>query len=254
MFKFKSYTFLIGGMDLEMTTIISLLRRKRLNYIDKDLQWGAQLSTFKEYFNDENTFVGIELIEDIQPPRHYICIDHHNDKSYKPASLQQIADLLGIILNRKQLLICANDSGYIPAMETMGANPLEISKLRKRDKKAQGVKPLDERLADKSISEYLRIQGDIICVEAQTPHFSTITDKLYPFNKLLISFENRFVYYGHGVGILMKQYQELISQKKAFYGGGVAGYFGLSNNAFSLRDANTMKEEIINTIQKNGNA
>lgn len=243
--KFDKFIFLIGGMDLEMSTIIELLNSNNLNYIDKQLQWGATLSVYQSYFNDENIFVGIELIEDIDPPKNYICIDHHNENSYKPASLQQIADLLEITLNRNQLLICANDAGYIPAMEAMGATKEEIESIRREDRLQQGVTEEDERLAVLSIKENLTIKNDITIVEALTPRFSTITDILFPYNKLLISFQDHLVYYGDGVDKIENRYQVLISRKKAFCGGGKSGFFGISKGQLSMDEIELIKNEIM---------
>jgi len=76
-----NYKYLIGGMDLEMATIIELLEQNGLQIINLHLSWGASLSAYKAYFNDQDTFVGIELTQDIEPPKHYICLDHHNENS-----------------------------------------------------------------------------------------------------------------------------------------------------------------------------
>ncbi|MCL4481197.1 MAG: hypothetical protein M1445_01005 [Bacteroidetes bacterium] len=86
-----NYMFLIGGADLEMLTIKHILTAngfaERENIADLHLQWGAKLSDYKNLFNNKQTFVGIELTPDIDPPRHYIPIDHHNENSNKSSSL-----------------------------------------------------------------------------------------------------------------------------------------------------------------------
>jgi len=109
---FTTTVFLLGGHDLEMVTIKQLLFEHGFtegkNIEDVNLQWGAKLSEYKHLFNDEQTFVGIELEMDIDPPLHYIRIDHHNENSHKPSSLEQLAELLDITLTKKQQLILNN--------------------------------------------------------------------------------------------------------------------------------------------------
>lgn len=155
------YLFLIGGKDLEMEAITKLLTDNMLQFADHKLKWGAKLSSYQSLFNDYQTFVGIELVPDIALPKHYIGIDHHNENSHKKSSLEQIIERLEGDLNlktdfRRDLqLIAANDSGYIPAMLNMGATHDEVSDIRRRDRKAQGVTPEDELLADQSIHGHI---------------------------------------------------------------------------------------------------
>jgi len=89
--------FLIGGSDLEMLTIKRILTANGFaegeNMADLHLQWGAKLSDYKEFFNNKQTFVGIELTQDIDPPPYYINIDHHNENSHKSTSLEQVIEL-----------------------------------------------------------------------------------------------------------------------------------------------------------------
>ena len=118
--NYPDFLFLIGGKDLEMEAILQLLTDNQLQVADHNLQWGAKLSSYQTHFNDNQTFVGIELIEDIARPKHYIKIDHHNENSHKRSSLEQIIELmekylhLKIEFTRDLQLIAANDSGYLP--------------------------------------------------------------------------------------------------------------------------------------------
>jgi len=85
-----NFLFLLGGTDLEMVEIKRLLTAHALalgkSDTDAELRWGAKLSNYQNLFNDTQTFVGIELIQDIDPPPHYINIDHHNENSDRPSS------------------------------------------------------------------------------------------------------------------------------------------------------------------------
>lgn len=143
----QQYHFLLGGYDLEMVTIKTILEQQGIPFSDKQLKWGAKLSAYADVLNDEDHFVGIELIEDISTPKHYTLIDHHNEYAHLNSSLEQVAALLYINLDREKQLIAANDKGYIPAMEAKGAASDEITVIQERDRETQGVTEKDEQLA-----------------------------------------------------------------------------------------------------------
>src|SRR3972149_2622914 len=228
----KKYIFLLGGCDLEMAAIKELLLKHvdESRVKDKKLTWGAKLSDYKEYFNERSTFVGIELTEDTGPPENYIRIDHHNENADKPSSIEQIAELLQIKLNREQELIAANDKGYIPALEKYGATKEEITEIRRKDRAAQGVTEKDEKLAEESLQNLIK-DKDITIVKSKTKHFSAITDRLYPCNSLLIYTNNELTYYGKGASGLSGHFSQLIKENKAYSGGGENGFFGIAENA-----------------------
>jgi len=226
------YVFLLGGRDLEMITIKRMLIDSGFeepeSIADLNLQWGAKLSTYQNRFNDELTFVGIELSQDIVPPPHYINIDHHNENANKPSSIEQIAKLLGIELTREQQLIAANDKGFIPAMEALGATREEIADIRRRDREAQGVTEEDERLGEKSIRKFRKQKGEITLVKSLTSKFSTITDRLYPCDQLIVYTDNELNYFGRETNRLNEAFAQLINENKAYSGGTSNGFFGLT--------------------------
>ena len=248
------FLFLIGGKDLEMEAITQLLTDNHLQVADCNLQWGAKLSSYQAIFNDYQTFVGIELVPDIAPPKHYIEIDHHNENSHKKSSLEQIIVLLEGDLNLKTdfvrdlQLIAANDSGYIPAMLNLCATPDEVSDIRHRDRKAQGVTPEDELLAEQSIRENLTIENGITIVKSLTQHFSAVTDRLYPCERLLIYTDNELNYYGKGVPKLTAAFHGLVLQQKAYSGGGADGFFGIGNNNLTHNELLKVKDTIISIL------
>lgn len=258
--KHKSQLFLLGGQDLEMQTIRQLLEQKGFENItvsknfnsiscfaDKHLTWGAKLEHYSEFLSFSGKIFGIELIESdkIVIPDNYTRIDHHNDWSHKPSSLQQICEILDVPLNRYFKLVAANDSGYIPAMEAIGATPEEIKKIRRADRAAQGVTIIDEELAEQSIKDNLLKKDGILIVKSLTPKFSTITDRLYPTKRLLIYDDEHLVYYGIGMEKLIKYYVEYIEENKMFYGGGENGFLGTSKNSFSEKEINLLINEIV---------
>lgn len=154
-----SYVFLLGGHDLEMAEISRILDKYGILYHDNNLGWNnAKLSSYSELFNNNDRFVGIELTTDIAPPKNYLLIDHHNENVGKPSAIEQVAELLGIELTREQQLIAANDKGFIPAMEALGATPKEIAEIRRLDQIFKGETIENERLQEQTISKNMSTQ------------------------------------------------------------------------------------------------
>lgn len=250
-----NYLFLIGGTDLEMSTIKQILTANGFaegeNIADRHLAWGAKLSEYQNLFNGTQTIVGIELLQDITPTSHYINIDHHNENSHKSSSLEQVIELLKndlklkIEFTRDLQLIAANDKGYIPAMLQMGATTEEIAEIRRRDREAQGVTEEDEKLAEQSIRENLTNEGGITVVKSLTSKFSTITDRLFPCDKLLIYTDNELTYYGEGISQLTTAFDELIKQQKAYSGGGQNGFFGIGFKNLPTNELIEVKNKMI---------
>lgn len=241
--------FLLGGYDLEMTTIKHLLEgRKDCIVLDKHLLWGnAKLGAYQDDLQkyQEYDIFGIELQEDIPLPQKYHRIDHHNDWAHKPSVIEQVAQLISVKLNRDQQLVAANDKGYIPAMQALGATEEEIADIRKRDRAAQGVSEEDEIQAELSLAQNLSQYGKLIVVKSLTSRFSPICDKLFPYRQLLIYTDAEWMYYGEGKAKLVKQLENEIKQKKVFHGGGDCGYIGCVENAFSVEEINLFVEQII---------
>ncbi len=232
--------FLLGGYDLEMLTVKQMLKgRAGCVVADKHLQWdNALLSAYKEELSQggyEEVY-GIELREDIPAPDNYHRIDHHNDWADRPSSLEQVAELLGVTPDRRQLLVAANDRGYIPAMKAMGASPEEIDDIRRRDRAAQGVTKEDELLAERAIKENLQTFGGIIVVKAFPSCFSPICDRLYPYRRLLIYNDSEWVFYGEGKADLTEEFAAEISAGRMYHGGGPTEYIGAARGAFSVQE------------------
>lgn len=237
-FNRKNSCFLLGGNDLEMLEIRRVLEENSLRHVDYQLTWGAKLSAYKTLFNDREHFIGIELEEDIPPPKYYTAIDHHNEHSHKLSSLEQIARLLTLTLTRKQMLIAKNDSGYINAMKMIGASDEEINEIRALDRKAQGVTQKDEKLALISIEN----ANNSNIIKALTPKFSTISDRVYDkYKKYIIYDDSAVVFYGYKITELKKYIVNDI-----YYGGGDFGFFGIKKNALHVEEIKHLIEEINN--------
>ncbi len=237
----RTSIFLLGGHDLEMDTIKSLLLHYYFQVEDRNLTWSnARLSAYEDIIRNSDPgreIIGVELTDDIglDNPR-YIRIDHHNDLYMSNSSLEQIADLLGHTLSYDGMLIAANDKGYIPAMMAMGASQEEINDIRRRDRKAQGVTEKDEALAEQSIREHLVQNGEITVVLSLTDRFSTICDRLYPYSRLLIYTPFEWTFYGEGKTDLTEELKEEISARRIYHGGGDIGFIGAAKGAYKTEE------------------
>lgn len=242
--------FLLGGNDLEMTTIKNLLVNAGEQFETHDLRWdNAKLSsyekTLEEYGNSPDYQIyGIELNEDIPHPDNYVRIDHHNDFANKPSSLEQVAKLLGLAMDRHMQLVAANDSRYIPGMIKLGASREEIDDIRRADRAAQGVSEGDdERLAEESLKSCKGDASNLYVVKSLTSKFSTICDRMYPYRRLLIYNDDVAEFYGEGVNDLTLLFKSELDAKKMYHGGGDSGYLGTVSGAYS-------KEEISGIVDK----
>lgn len=256
--------FLLGGYDLEMITIREILKENNYtqvdaaNYIDvrkgfadKKLSWGASIKEYEEYLDFPGKIFGIELTEPPGwiKPANYTGIDHHNELSHLPSSLEQVADLLGISLNRWLELVAANDKGYIPAMKEMSATDEEIQEVRRKDREAQGVIEEQERQAEESIENNLRWKNGVAVIKSLTEKFSPIADRMYgKADRLLIYDDQQMVYYGNGVKKIARDFSNLVQQKKAYWGGGENGYFGIAKGNFSADEIKKYVEQITEAV------
>lgn len=242
--------FLMGGHDLEMETIKEMAgQQPDCKVFDLGLAWdNAKLSLYRDVIGwySKSEIYAVELLEDMDPPVRYHRIDHHNDMNGRPSSLEQVATLLGVELDRFQKLVAANDSGYIPAMKALGATDEEISEIRLRDRAAQGVTEEDERLAEKSLQDGMWRSDNIVVVKSQTSKFSTICDRVYPYNRLLIYTTSEWMFYGDGKSELVNRFAEDIRQKKIFHGGGERGYMGSVKGAYNQEEI----EQFVNQIKE----
>ena len=240
----QKFVFFLGGHDAEMLEIRNILKSKGLAFFDKKLSWGAKLSEYKEEIeslSEDQVPVFIELKLDCKYPHNAIIIDHHNEMAEegRPSSIEQVAKLLQIKLDRRQKLIAANDRGHIDAMLELCASQDEIDEIRRLDQDAQGVTDEDRRLAEKAIKENLvELTPYAAVVDALSDKASPIFDHLYDkYTHIFVRTpKNGFQYTGPGetIQLLKKKYSEM-SQKEGskveyWWGGDLPkrGYFGAS--------------------------
>ena len=223
--------FLLGGKDLEMEEIRKVLDKAKVTYFDEQLTWQtANLSAYKDKLNKYTTYYAIELNIDLQGYDNVKIIDHHGELDGNDASLLQVLKLFRKKPTRNQELIAANDARYMEGMKCINATQNEMSDIRKRDRKAQGIKHTDE-LAGKNDARSKNIENDIAIVCATTSYFSTITDSLYFYEgwsgKSIVYDDKKIVFYGfHKTHLVELCGRHNIDVSNYYYGGGDYGYFG----------------------------
>lgn len=229
--------FLLGGCDLEMVVIKRLLQKYNKNFIDHNLKWGAKLSDYSDVdFSKYSKIYGIELTQDITPPKNYIEIDHHNQNYKKPSSLEQIAEILGHKLTFFEKLVAANDKGYIQEMQKLTSKISQIKIIRKLDRLAQGITKKDEELAKDSINK------DYI-IYSKTPYFSAVSDIAVldlNLDRYIIYNDKKVVFYGYFYKDLIKKLN--LPKDSYYYGGGEYGFFGIKEGVLN-------KDEILKILK-----
>lgn len=259
----KNLVFFLGGKDAEMVRIAEVLTSAGINFVNKGLGWGAHAS---EYANeiaqavaDGKIIVLIELDnslvaktdwapakEPVVLPETVILVDHHGDRSWEPASILQTLTFIGVEPTRWDMLIAANDTGFIPAMEAMCATKKEIAQVRASDRSAQGITGEMEAEAERAIAE-AETFNRLTVVRMSHSKCATVTDRLHKsaggkgYDQLLIiSGDGETNFYGDG-----KLCQGLKEKFEGWNGGSGLGVEG--GSAFWGGYAN--KEEVLAFIQ-----
>jgi len=191
----KSFIFFLGGADAEMVNIEKRLAEAGAIFQTKGLGWGAHASAYAEEIAqavaEGKIIVLVELDNSSAPktdwsaekvavllPEGTIVVDHHGERASEPASILQVLNLLGVEPDRWDLLVAANDAGFIPAMLAMGATPEEVANVRLADRTAQGITPEMEAEAERAISQ-AKTSGRLTVVHMAHSKTATVTDRLH---------------------------------------------------------------------------
>ncbi len=199
--------WVIPNNDLEAKTILEMLGKNEEEYLVTGQAWGASWEKLEEELkekveeakqNGKNVY-GVELQGDSNGA---INIDHHiygeDDRSNPKSSIEQVADILGVELTLDEQFVSANDKGYIPAMQELGANlgieekDLQeiIANIRMRDREMQGVTPQQEAQAQEAVEKLgdLSEKREYIAMDLPHSKTSTVTDRLFgKYDNLLIT-------------------------------------------------------------------
>jgi len=248
--------FLLGGRDLEMETIRRGLEESGYvegeTLFDKKLAWGAKLSAYADILAahaDADAIYGIELAEDIKPPKNYRRIDHHNDYAGKEASLLQVLKLLGREPTREEMLVAANDTGHIEGMKAVCATAEEIEAIRKKERQLQGITEEDEACAKEEIAKG-KERGRLFCIESTLETYTAISD-FCDRRPLLVYGRGGVLFLGteDQVQALSKAYAKEVDEHHAFYG---RGYFGVDKAYFQTLEKarrNALVEQMAHTVE-----
>lgn len=193
-----------GGYDAEMLEIIRVCREAGVEVIDHHLGWGASVDSYKEEIAEAfaagkvPVLVELDGAEDVPGA---IVVDHHNENVGNPASILQVLNLLGLQPSRRQQLIAANDTGYIPGMLAFGATPEEVAEVRLLDRSAQGITPEQEADAERAIAAAEEVNGVTIIRMAHSKT-ATVCDRLFNPEKeqrlLILSEDGETNFFGNG--------------------------------------------------------
>lgn len=251
----KDLIFFLGGSDAEMKEIEKILKGKNCSYFDRGLSWNnARASVYKEELSSLSHGqipVLIELFADLELPNNTIYIDHHNERENEPSSIEQIAELLGIKLDRWQLLVGANDSRYIPGMRAKCATEDEVEQIRKYDRMSQGITQEDEVLADKSVGEQMELRENMAIVFSLTDRFSPVADRIYAKRPNLLVFnDNHLTFYGALKKEVSESFDHLLKGGQAYQGGGDTGFWGIKKGSLNTNEILNVKEEIIKLVEE----
>lgn len=270
----KKDVYLIGGSDLEMHQIKKRLKRSGQEYIDKNLKWGAKIDDYtdeiKKSLEQEKIPVAIELsgadkIEGV------VDIDHHGEKSNRPASISQVMERAGLKMSFIDELVAANDSAYIPGMEAkieehredfetkIGSENFEklksklINLIRAKDRQIQGISQDQEQQAEKAI-KHLETECRGLLTIVRMPHSktATVTDRLFGKykNLVIISNDGEINFFGDG-----KLCQDLQKNFASSWSGGSGlgkkgenAYWGISDGQTDVLEY--IKKSILDNSEK----
>jgi hypothetical protein len=220
--------------DLEALAICELLESHGERLLVTSQPWGATWDRLENGIQEclkkqppETRVYGVEL----SGPNSFGAtnIDHHtyqDEDRWRPvSSMEQVAALLGVELDRRQQLIAANDRGYIPAMLAMGASAAEIAAIREADRREQGITAEMEETAEEEIASAERLSGDRVQVRVGWPT-SAHLDRLWTSaREVLLMGQEQWQYSG-------ARYRELPAMQfaESNWAGGseTAGYFGIA--------------------------
>ena len=276
--ELRKMVFLLGGADLEMAVIKTILEQYRIEYHTVDgMSWSdAKLSKYsdrlKELTSPDVTVYGIELETDMSEPDNYICIDHHGDVESGPSSLEQVAELIGHELSPKERLVAANDKGFFPEMKKWLERMDDLSKkeltqelfdtrngrsdmdlmleIRRMDRQSQGVSDEEERQADDAVRMAVKGNSLIAVVRTETEHFSPVTDRMYPYHRhrLVVYNGSELAYYGKDRDLALNHVlnMELVKKDQCYKGGGKEGFWGIKKGSLKPEQLEAVANHLMN--------
>jgi len=246
----KPYIFLLGGHDLEMMEIKRILitcgYQKDVHYFDKGLKWSnAVWSAYAEEIKEIKTInieqtekanfviVGIELFEDdfLKKEEEWSLIDHHNELSDGPTSLQQLITLLNYTPTsndetRHLELIIANDRDGIAGLRLICATAAEIKKIRNEEAEIIAVENTIQQLFNsEEHNKNFRKENNVRIIKTSATAFYGLTDSLEDANVIIYN-NTQLFFSGTEAKKTVLNFFKSVSGLKFYYGGYHIGYIG----------------------------
>lgn len=199
-----------------MLRIGQVLASSGIEVVDKKLGWGAHASSYAKEIDEASgagkTIVLVELDNQsteekkaVPLPAGAILVDHHGEQAHKPASLLQVLAMIGIKPTRWDLLIAANDSGFIEGMKKIDATAQEVAEVRAADRRAQGITVEQEEEAQRAISQAQQ-EGNLTVVRMSHSKCAAVTDRLHVDaggegykNLIVLASDGESNFYGDGL-------------------------------------------------------
>ena len=197
--------FFLGGDDREMRRIAWNLRRTGAKIASAITTWekadvAPHTERIQQIIDEGDTPVAIELRGAENVPG-LVDVDHHNQKSHRPAALLQVLDRLGVRPRMADRMVAANDAAYIPGMNKFieeelermkkdGASPTRLTSvykwlsvmkdmIRHGDREAQGVTKEMEQEAEIAIQHAEKGPDGTTIIRLRGDRPSPVTDRLY---------------------------------------------------------------------------
>ncbi len=294
----KKFHFLLGGADLEMKEIQKLLEERHIPFENAGLswnnaQWDFYTSRIEELLKKDEDLqvIGVELLGKKNKPEHprIIDIDHHNYERCKPASIEQVAELLGLELTDWQKKVAVNDKAYIPGLLDEGFSLDEIENIRRKDGEAQGLTETDFAEARNYLKEnppkedresglfiwklpenagsftpytdafFFKKLDECLNTRKDNGEKNTLKDCARELKKIKIIFYNgnKFQYSGYIPAKIFEKYKDEIQEdingnSRAFFGGAKdCGYFGFTPKYVKEKGAENLLGEWKEVFRKN---
>ena len=206
----KKIVIIVSKNDAEGITIAQTASgRHAVSVLVTKQSWGATWEKvekplrqrIRRAVREGRRVFGVELQG--EAPKGCVNIDHHayegDDRSNERSSLEQVCSVLGVEMTPWMRLIAANDVGYIPAMQAMGANADEVAKVREMDRSAQGITRAHEQEAERAIASAEK-KDHLTVVRMAHSKCACVTDRLFGQyeNLLVLSADGETNFYGKG--------------------------------------------------------
>jgi hypothetical protein len=243
-----------------MCTIRRVVSERGFRVIETPQLWGASIDndpSLREAMDNVRAagmLVCAVEIEGVNAAE-VLVVDHHNQRSAYPSSLLQVLTLIGQRPTRYDLLVAANDTGWIPAMEELRATPEEVRAIRDLEYRSQGITQQEIEEAQVAVAVACKL-GNTTVVRCGHTRTAPITDTLFMRDRVtdvaVIGPEREgrqeIVYFGPrplellaAVGIAVEQTAHGFKSSQGWCGGGLPaqGFVGFMADSAgdSLRKA-----------------